>query len=116
LPFRNQHLLEIELATIGSSAIVPPAEGKGAIGRGSAPALLKGISRDNRRAICQSKLTEFRPLFCTQNPTGCEQRIADVIGQVTLGAKAKTMQNPTRSEERRVGKECRSRWERDDEK
>jgi len=39
LPFRNQHLLEIELATVRSSAIVPPPKGKGAIGRGSAPAL-----------------------------------------------------------------------------
>jgi len=44
LPFRNQHLLEIELATVRSSAIVPPAEGKGTIGRGSAPALRERIS------------------------------------------------------------------------
>jgi len=44
LPFRNQHLLEIELASIGSSAIVPPAERKGTIGRGSAPALRERIS------------------------------------------------------------------------
>src|SRR5205823_12225259 len=72
LPFRNQHLLEIELAPIGSSAIVPPAERKGTIGRGSAPALLKRISRDDRRAIRQNKVTEFCPLSGSQNPT-CSQ-------------------------------------------
>jgi len=44
LPFRNQHLLEVELAPIWSGAIVPPAERKGAIGRGSAPALRERIS------------------------------------------------------------------------
>jgi len=44
LPFRNQHLFEIELPSIGSSAIVPPAKRKGAIGCSSAPALLERIS------------------------------------------------------------------------
>jgi len=44
LPFRNQHLLEIELTPVGSSTIVPPAERKSAIGRGSAPALRERIS------------------------------------------------------------------------
>src|SRR6266404_1918917 len=72
LPFRNQHLLEIELATIGSSAIIPPAERKGTIGRGSAPALLKRTSRDDRRAIRQNKVTEFCPLSGSQDPT-CSQ-------------------------------------------
>src|ERR1700720_1136456 len=72
LPFRNQHLLEVELATIGSSAIIPPAERKSTVGRGSAPALLKRISRDDRRAIRQNKVTEFCPLSGSQNPT-CSQ-------------------------------------------
>src|SRR4029077_16775466 len=72
LPFRNQHLLEIELATVRSSAIIPPAERKGTIGRASAPALLKRISRDDRRAIRQNKVTEFCPLSGSQNPT-CSQ-------------------------------------------
>jgi len=44
LPFRNQHLLEVELTPAGSSTIVPPAERKGAIGRGSTPALRERIS------------------------------------------------------------------------
>src|SRR5205823_5955377 len=70
LPSRNQHLLEIGFTSVGTGAIVPPAEGEGTIGRGSAPALLKGISRDYRRAIRQNKLTQFRPLSCRQNPTG----------------------------------------------
>jgi len=72
LPFRNQHLFEVELTPVGSSTIVPPAERKGTIGRGSAPTLLKGISRDYRRAIRQNNPAEFRPLPCRQNPTGSE--------------------------------------------
>jgi len=44
LPFRNQHLLEVELTTVWSGAIVPPAERKCAIGRRSTPALFERIS------------------------------------------------------------------------
>src|SRR3712207_9037281 len=62
--------------------------------------------RDWSSDVCSSDLVDFNPRFVAE-------RIVD-SSAVTMGATAENLHDRfpsiTRSEERRVGKECRSRW------
>src|SRR3990172_7339424 len=67
----------------------------------STTAQLKGLASNYERAELYDKAASVYRLLCVQNPTDIPSYLA---------AKRCYLKIKERSEERRVGKECRSRW------
>ena len=86
VPFRNQHLLDIELAPARRGPVIPPAEREGAIRAASRASIARAIPTQHRRAARQHDLSHLRPLPRAQNPAGGEQRISRAILEITLRA------------------------------
>ena len=76
----------------------------------SAVSAIGGIDSITIADINETAASDYAKSFCDDRITGIGLNVLDKDSLRKVTASADVVLNLTRSEERRVGKECRSRW------